>query len=1668
MKTSVHVRRRRARLLVSLLLVMAMFPVSGLLAINPAQAAYVNRLSTIVNGAITFTGNTLGLSKSPNTALNGPGNNDSIGAFITTNTALRDGTLYPFGTTADWHQNSSAANLNMPAGSSVIYAELIWSGSYSYGAENVQPALDTPVTLTTPRGVSQVAPDPATANISGTPNGAGDCTSDPIVLPPGFATNPCVYVRSANVTAQVRDGGAGAYIVGGVPGTQGTSDLYHNNAGWTLAVAYSNPSLPARNLTLFVGQAVTNAQNPSTFGVAGFCTPPNGALSGRLMVSATEGDANRVGDQMRFGPTATTLVSLSGPNNPVNNFFASQINGNTGALDTSGTFGTRNQNAAGTANISGGRQGWDITNIDISARLQNNQTDAVAQGFSTGDQYVINALATQIDVQAPAFRPDTKTVDKAVTVVGDTLTYSVVVDNIGSANADNVVFFDPPPAGTSFIANTLSVNGVPQPGADPSVGVNLGTVQPDQPGVSNAKTVVFQVRVNSIPPAFQFDNRARWTYDYQLCSSLQRISGNVQTNQVTTRVPALLSSKSVSPVGPVAAGQVLTYEIRSTNGGSAPTAGTTLQDSIPAGTTYVAGSTRLNGAAVPDVGGAMPYTAARTINSPGAPAGQIAPGATAVLTFQVRVNAGVTAQVTNLATIDEDGPGGSQPPGTVRAFNPVVNLVATKAAALAVDTAPLGGSPGDTIEYTVAVSNRGTGAASGVAFTDAIPANSTYVIGSTTLNGAAVPDVGGTMPYVGGQAINSPGAPAGQIAAGGTATIKFRVRVLSPLPRGVTQIVNQGVVSSNEQPALLTDDPTTPQGSDPTVTPVTAAPLITASKAAALLTDADGNGVISPGDTLRYTITIANVGNTEATGVAYTDTPDPVTTLVAGSVTTTQGTITGGNTGTPPVTANIGTILAPAGKVTITYDARVRNPLPAGSTEAVNQGTVTSNELPAVPTDDPKTPQTGDATRVPIVASPVLAASKIAVLLNDADNNGGASPGDTLLYQITIANTGNAAATGVTYADTPDANTTLVAGSVQTSAGFVTGGNAGVPPVTVNIGTIGGGGVSVVISYKVTINNPLTNPLATKIVNQGAVTSNELPPIPTDDPKTPPPGDPTTVALKLDPKVSASKTATLIVDADGNGAASPGDTLLYEVTIQNTGNGAATNAVFTDVPDQNTALVIGSVQTSLGTVAKGNTAGDKSIAVTIGTIPARGGSLTISYRATILNPLKSTTATDIVNQGLVSGDFPSVPTDDPKTPQPGDRTKVPLRLEPRLIADKSASLVFDADANGSISAGDTLQYLITIRNVGGATATAVTFTDTPDANTTLVARSVKTDRGTVTGGNAGTPPVTVNIGALPSGASATVGYLVTINKPLPAGVAEIVNQGVVRNPGTPDVPTNDPRTAPPADATRVPVLPTPLLTADKTDYLVVDANGNGQLSAGDTLQYVIDITNRGNAPATNARFTDTPDPFTVLVVGTVQTSQGTVTKGNGAGDTNLIVDIGTIPVGGSVRVSFWARLKPATPNIISNQGTATADGVPPVPTNDPDTPASGDPTQSLIPPGQTLVSLVSFTAARQGGGIAVRWVTSAELSTWGFYLYRSADGDRAHAERVTPALIPGAGRGGGGASYSWFDNTVRSDTIYTYWLQEVEISGTLNEYGPASAPVGPALTHTFFLPLMTR
>jgi len=777
--------------------------------------------------------------------------------------------------------------------------------------------------------------------------------------------------------------------------------------------------------------------------------------------------------------------------------------------------------------------------------------------------------------------------------------------------------------------------------------------------------------------------------------------------------------------------------------------------------------------------------------------GVLPAGGQFIVTFRVMIDnplpAGVD-HVVNQATASALGREVDTAVDTPVAAAPLIE--AEKADVLAVDADGNGvPSPGDTLRYDITITNNGNAAATGVTFTDIPDPNTTLVVGS-------VQTTQGTVTRGNTSGDTDVAVDIGTLPAVTSVTITFEVTIDNPLPVGVTQIANNGLVSSNELPTEPTDDPDTLPDDDRTITPVTAAPELEAQKRDELFTDADGNGVASPGDTLLYRITIVNSGNTGATGVTFTDIPDPNTTLVVGSVQTSQGTVTRGNaSGDTDVAVDIGTIPA-GGSVTVIFRVTIDDPLPAGVTQVANNGLVSSNELPTEPTDDPDTPADGDRTVTPVAADPELEAQKRDELIIDADGNGVPSPGDTLLYVISIINSGNGAATGVTFNDTPDLNTTLVVGSVRTSYGTITrGNNPGDVDVAVNISTIAGGG-RVDITFQVIINNPLPAGV-TQVANHGLVSSNELPTEPTDDPDTLPDDDETVTPVAPGPRLEADKRDELLIDVNGDGIPSPGDTLLYHITIANYGcaTTAATGVTFADTPDPNTALVVGSVQTSQGTVTRGNSPGDTDVAVDVGTIPG-GATVRISFQVIIDDPLPPG-VTQVANQGLVSSnELPDEPTNDPDSLPDDDETVTPVTAAPHIEAYKSDELLIDADRTGGASPGDTLLYNVTIVSNGNAPATGVTFTDTPDPNTTLVVGSVRTSQGTVLqGNNPGDRAVTVDIGAIPAGGVVEISLEVTINDPLPGGVTQVSNQGLVSLDMLPNVPTDDPGTPVEDDST---------------------------------------------------------------------------------------------------------------------------------------------------------------------------------------------------------------------------------------------------------------------------
>ncbi len=276
---------------------------------------------------------------------------------------------------------------------------------------------------------------------------------------------------------------------------------------------------------------------------------------------------------------------------------------------------------------------------------------------------------------------------------------------------------------------------------------------------------------------------------------------------------------------------------------------------------------------------------------------------------------------------------------------------------------------------------------------DLIPANTTYVANSTTLNGLSVPDsAAGVSALENGMLIRSPANPAaGAMPADASptptnvATITFQVRISTNVVDG-TLISNQGFVDGSgaasgpftEQPS---DDPATPAVNDPTTVVVGNLPLVYALKTVQLTGDVNGNGYVDPGDTLQYTISLTNSGATPATGVLLTDAIPVNTTYVANSVSMNGAAVADSGPGVSPLTSGMGVVssgltppsppsnggtLAAGGTGVVTFRVQV-NPAVASGTIISNQGSVATAQLPSLLTDADGNPTNGYQPTVIVV-----------------------------------------------------------------------------------------------------------------------------------------------------------------------------------------------------------------------------------------------------------------------------------------------------------------------------------------------------------------------------------------------------------------------------------------------------------------------------------------------------------------------------------------------------------------------------------------------------------------------------------------------------------------------------------------------------------------------------
>jgi len=255
---------------------------------------------------------------------------------------------------------------------------------------------------------------------------------------------------------------------------------------------------------------------------------------------------------------------------------------------------------------------------------------------------------------------------------GDVLRYTIIVSNTGALPATGVVLRDTVPTHTTYLADSLRLNGAPV-GSDGGVSpliAGLSVQSSDHPGpgiVSPGEraVVTFEVRVNDGLPTGtlivnQGDILSTELPPGKTDADGVPSNGNQPTIVVVGEVQLVTITKEVSVVGGgiAVAGGELEYVIRVNNIGSLPAIGVVVTDDLnpPLGdqVNYVDGSGALNDSTVGvDYSGGV-LTADYVVQY----GGDLQPGAVAVVRFRVRINPtlAVGTTITNTGVVRWNDP----------------------------------------------------------------------------------------------------------------------------------------------------------------------------------------------------------------------------------------------------------------------------------------------------------------------------------------------------------------------------------------------------------------------------------------------------------------------------------------------------------------------------------------------------------------------------------------------------------------------------------------------------------------------------------------------------------------------------------------------------------------------------------------------------------------------------------------------------------------------------------------------------------------------------------------------------------------------------------------------------------------------------------------------------
>jgi uncharacterized repeat protein (TIGR01451 family)/fimbrial isopeptide formation D2 family protein len=581
-----------------------------------------------------------------------------------------------------------------------------------------------------------------------------------------------------------------------------------------------------------------------------------------------------------------------------------------------------------------------------------------------------NRSSAQTALDPAGTFPDLSVVkDDGLTVVtpGQAVTYSVTVTNSGNIGATGVVVTDTLPPNTTFVscstvpAVTCTATGgevtatfpvLAGAGAQATLSITM-TVDDPQPAAVDTLTNIVSVEddgANGADPTPE-DN----------------------TDTDTDRLEAAPDLSIVKDDGQliVEAGQEYTYAITVANTGNQDATGVVVTDDLPTATTFVSCTGPVDCAVA---GQTVTWTL-----------GDVPVGTTVELGLTVTVDDPLPPTLfvfANRVRAADDGSNGPDPtPGNNQDID--IDFVrGSPDLAVTKDDGVDVVAPGDTVAYTITVQNVGTQAATGVVVTDSLPPELTFDSCSDDCDSSNLPTVTWDLGTLGIE----------------STTLTLVATVVDPLPAGVEEITNLVTVADDGRNGT---DPTPENNGDSDTDGVDALPDMVVVKEPSV-------DRIDGGGTVTYTLTVANAGNQDATGVTITDTVPAGMTVDCASVTpaaTACDPATGALQWGPPLSPSGEIDPWPAGEsAAFTYTVTVADPVASGTSSFLNTATVADDGENG---EDP-TPENNTDTAEVMVHTAVTI---------DKQGPDEAQTGENITYTIVVTNVGHSDATQVVVTD---------------------------------------------------------------------------------------------------------------------------------------------------------------------------------------------------------------------------------------------------------------------------------------------------------------------------------------------------------------------------------------------------------------------------------------------------------------------------------------------------------------------------------------------------------------------------------------------------------------------------------------------------------------------------